>query len=298
MPEIRNADLTQASDDFDTVYEQAPKAQQKLTSLIASEWQADPHMKNLRHPVPGKQQPWVESADDPGVKGKERSREKMKNDYDNHANKLKDLARSTLRYKGCRRMHDGLTTGLSGAGIQVLALKNKYASPTPMGYSDFNLCVGIELDDQVRYVAEMQLNLDEMIKAKNEAHEYYEVVRKQLPELSIQAPELTIPPERHPLLRGRRHLDDKPHMLAPRTLVALLPRCHPPRVVAERPPRRRVTRAPRPAPCCVDLLPARHSHVRVLHKQAVQGRRGSTDGQGRGEPEQLFHVPQAPHRRE
>ena len=136
VPEIRNADLTQASDDFDTVYEQAPKAQQKLTSLIASEWQADPHMKNLRHPVPGKQQPWVESADDPGVKGKERSREKMKNDYDNHANKLKDLARSTLRYKGCRRMHDGLTTGLSGAGIQVLALKNKYASPTPMGYSD------------------------------------------------------------------------------------------------------------------------------------------------------------------
>ena len=181
--EIRNADLTQASDNFDTVYEQAPKAQQKLTSLIASEWQADPHMKNLRRPVPGKQQPWVESADDPGVKGEERSREKMKNDYDDHANKLKDLARCTLRYKGCRRMHDGLTTGLSGAGIQVLALKNKYASPTPMGYSDFNLCVGIELDDQVRYVAEMQLNLDEMIKAKNEAHEHYEVVRKQLPKL-------------------------------------------------------------------------------------------------------------------
>ena len=181
--EIRNADLTQASDNFDTVYEQAPKAQQKLMSLIASEWQADPHMKNLRHPVPGKQQPWVESADDPGVKGEERSREKMKNDYDDHANKLKDLARSTLRYKSCRRMHDGLTTGLSGAGIQVLALKNKYAFPTPMGYSDFNLCVGIELDDQVRYVAEMQLNLDEMIKAKNEAHEHYEVVRKQLPEL-------------------------------------------------------------------------------------------------------------------
>ena len=39
--------------------------------------------------------------------------------------------------------------------LWVLTLKNKYAFPTPMGYSDFNLCVGIELDDQVVYVAEM-----------------------------------------------------------------------------------------------------------------------------------------------
>ena len=183
VPEKRNADLTQASDEFDTVYKQAPKAQQRLTSLIASEWQANPNMETLRHPVPGEQRPWVDSADDPGVKGKVRSREKMQNDYGNHANKLKDLARSTLRYKGGRRMHDGLTTGLPGAGIKVLTLKNKYAFPTPMGYSDFNLCVGIELDDQVVYVAEMQLNLDEMIKAKDEAHEYYEVVREQLPKL-------------------------------------------------------------------------------------------------------------------
>ena len=107
----------------------------------------------------------------------------MKNDYENHANKLKDLARSTLRYTGCRRMHDGLTTGLPGAGIKVLTIKNKYAFPTPMGYSDFNLCVSIKLDDQVEYVAEMQLNLDEMIEAKREAHTHYEVVRERLPQL-------------------------------------------------------------------------------------------------------------------
>ena len=184
VPEKRNADLTQASDEFDTVYfKQAPKAQQKLTSLIASEWQVDPNKETLRHPVPGKERPWVESADDPGVKGEPRSREKMKNDYENHANKLKDLARSTLRYTGCRRMHDGLTTGLPGAGIKVLTIKNKYAFPTPMGYSDFNLCVSIKLDDQVEYVAEMQLNLDEMIEAKREAHTHYEVVRERLPQL-------------------------------------------------------------------------------------------------------------------
>ena len=181
--EMRNADLTQASDEFDTVYKQAPKAQQRLTSLIASEWQADPNMPGLRHPVPGKQRPWVDSADDPGVMGESRAREKMQNDYDNHANKLKSLARITLRYKDCRRMHYALTTGLPGDGIRVLTFKNKYAFPTPMGYSDFNLCVGIELDDQVEYVAEMQLNLDEMIEAKNEAHIHYEMVRKRLPEL-------------------------------------------------------------------------------------------------------------------
>ena len=75
--EIRNADLTQVSDEFDTVYKQAPKAQQRLTSLIASEWQADPNMETVRHPVPCKQQAWVDSADDPGVKGESRSLEKM-----------------------------------------------------------------------------------------------------------------------------------------------------------------------------------------------------------------------------
>ena len=54
-----------------------------------------------------------------------------------------------------------------------------------MGYSDFNLCVGVLLDDGTEYVCELQLNLVEMLQAKKEAHIYYEVVRTELPALCV-----------------------------------------------------------------------------------------------------------------
>jgi hypothetical protein len=107
----------------------------------------------------------------------------MKNDYGGHANKLKDLARLTLRFTSCSRMADALAEGLKGAGIEVLTLKNKYASPTPMGYSDFNSCAGVVLSDGTRYVCEIQLNHLDMLEAKKEAHVHYEKVREELPAL-------------------------------------------------------------------------------------------------------------------
>ena len=70
----------------------------------------------------------------------------MANDYGGHANKLKDLARLTMRLNSSRKLLRALEK-LEYAGIKVLTVKNKYASPTPMGYSDFNLCVGVVLDD-------------------------------------------------------------------------------------------------------------------------------------------------------
>ena len=54
-----------------------------------------------------------------------------------------------------------------------------------MGYSDFNLCVGVLLDDGTEYVCELQLNLAEMLQAKKEAHIYYEEVRTELPALCV-----------------------------------------------------------------------------------------------------------------
>jgi hypothetical protein len=133
--------------------------------LIADEWEADPNKATLRHPVQGTARAWVEFADSPGIKSEPRVSEKMKNDYGGHANKLKDLARLTLRFSSCSRMAHALAEGLKEAGVEVL--KNKYASPTPMGYSDFNSCAGVVLSDGTRYVCEIQLNHIEMLAAKN-----------------------------------------------------------------------------------------------------------------------------------
>ena len=133
-PEKRNDNLVQVSDDLDTVHvKQAPEAQKKLELLIADKWEADPKKETLRHPVQETARAWVEFADSPGIKAEPRVSEKMKDDYGGHANKLKDLARLTLRFTSCSSMADALLRG-TRAGIEVLTLKNKYASPMPMGY--------------------------------------------------------------------------------------------------------------------------------------------------------------------
>ena len=148
---------TQRSDDFDDVYAKAKEAQQILMNDIASEWVVDPKLSFLQHPAPGAaKHAWVEFADSPGVKGEKRAREKMANDYDGHANQLKDLARVTLRFNEPRNLvaaHEALRRRFN-----IVVVKNKYKFPTPMGYSDLNLVVEVTLGDGTPYLCEMQLN--------------------------------------------------------------------------------------------------------------------------------------------
>ena len=183
VPEKRDPDLVQASNDFDIVYGQAPLAQKQLLTIVANDWEPNPQHERLRQPKAGQAKRWVELADDPGVKGIERSKEKMKNEYGGQSNRLKDLARVTLRFTESRALLHVLRTALQEAGVKVLTVKNKFASPTPMGYSDFNMCVAITLDDGIEYVCELQLNLQEMVSAKRQAHVHYEQVREMLPVL-------------------------------------------------------------------------------------------------------------------
>jgi hypothetical protein len=79
VPEKRNADLVQVSDDLHIVHgKQAPEAQKRLEFLIADKWEADPKKETLLHPVPGTARAWVEFADSPGIKSEPRVSEKMK----------------------------------------------------------------------------------------------------------------------------------------------------------------------------------------------------------------------------
>ena len=176
-------DATQASDDFATVFKQASEAQDILTKAVALQWEANPSNAFLKHAVKGTTTAeWIEMADSPGVKGERRAREKMANDYGGHANKLKDLARLTKSFTQPAKMAKALREQTS-LGIKIVILKNKYANPTPMGYCDFNLVVAITLSDGTEYLCEVQLNLVQMLDAKREAHEHYEVIRTELPEL-------------------------------------------------------------------------------------------------------------------
>ena len=76
--------------------------------------------------------------------------------------------------------------GLQNAGFRIVILKNKWKFPTPLGYSDLNMVLGVPLEGRyagVEYLCEVQLNLQEMLREKNEAHQPYEFIRSRLPQL-------------------------------------------------------------------------------------------------------------------
>lgn len=121
---------TQESSDFETVYGWSKEAHKILEEKIASEWVADPKYDFLRHPKPGSKAEWVDEADNPGVKGRERAKQKMENDYDGDAAQLKDLARHTLVFGSCERMVQGLNALDKECGFEVVQLKNKCVPST------------------------------------------------------------------------------------------------------------------------------------------------------------------------
>ena len=185
LPELRNPALCQQSDDFETVLRQADEAQQLLKSKVASSWkmQLDPKRSKLEVPLRGSAHGWVDEAESCGVKSRGRSVEKMNADYGGHAQQLKDLSRITLTYTDCERMADAVHAEMGASGLRIAALKNRFAHPTAMGYSDLNATVVLLLEDRTEYLVEILLNHPAMTKAKEEAHVYYEVVRNTIPDL-------------------------------------------------------------------------------------------------------------------
>ena len=62
-------------------------------------------------------------------------------------------------------------------------LKNKFAHPTPLGYRDVNSNIRVQLADDRKHLAEVQLNLRRVVEAKEIAHHQYEVIREALPKM-------------------------------------------------------------------------------------------------------------------
>jgi len=176
----RNDNLVHVSDDLDTVHKkQAHEAQEKLELLIADKWEADPKKETLRHPS---------SPGDGKIGGSSllTRRVSKKEPLVSEKMETSTVAIRTSRGSPCaslaaRAWQARLPRGSRGPASKF---KNKYASPTPMGYSDLGIsCAGVVLPDVVRYVCEIQLNHVDMLEAKKEAHVYNEEVCKELPAL-------------------------------------------------------------------------------------------------------------------
>ena len=164
----RRLDLIQDETDFDKLYADASLAQTILVDALKT--------------LPG-------DVADPGVKGRGSAERKLADKYTDkngvpHPEKFRDLARATVLFENAADLLKVLTElDGGGLGLEIAQLKNKFASPTPLGYRDMNLNVSVRLDDGRKHLAEVQLNLKSVADAKHIAHEQYEVIRLALPKM-------------------------------------------------------------------------------------------------------------------
>mmetsp|Transcript_7706 Transcript_7706/g.20448 ORF Transcript_7706/g.20448 Transcript_7706/m.20448 type:complete len:1377 (-) Transcript_7706:45-4175(-) len=166
--ERRDVDLKQDKSDFEALYADAARAQTILIDALKT--------------LPG-------DVADPGVKGRGSAERKLADKYTDkngvpHPEKFRDLSRATVLSGSATDLLKVLTElDGGGLGLEIAQLKNKFASPTPLGYRDMNLNVSARLDDGRKHLAEVQLNLKSVADAKHIAHEQYEVIRLALPKM-------------------------------------------------------------------------------------------------------------------
>lgn len=108
------------------------------------------------------------------IKGMERAAEKVEGSYGGNWNQLTDIVRCTLAVDNLHDMAN-IMTSLKKSGMKIAQQpKNKFLTPTDMGYADINLVVTMPNGIQ----AEVQLNVKDMLRAKNDGHKFYETTRK------------------------------------------------------------------------------------------------------------------------
>jgi len=107
---------------------------------------------------------------------------KIATDYKGDCSRTKDLVRFTASFATCARMKQFLQSLLflrsrkPELGLEVLSLKNKYSKPSALGYRDFNLTMRVELESGRSHIWELQVNLEDMLVAKELTHGLYEQV--------------------------------------------------------------------------------------------------------------------------
>lgn len=103
-----------------------------------------------------------------------RAQEKVDNEYGGNWSRLLDVVRCTLAVDNLDHMADVISK-LEERGMKPLKQpKNKFIKPTPQGYRDINFIV--EMPNGI--AAEVQFNVKDMLRAKNDGHKHYEVTRR------------------------------------------------------------------------------------------------------------------------
>ena len=119
---------------------------------------------------------------DGGLKTEESAQRKLKDEYGGDASRLKDLVRFSMIADDPRHLIEIMNQLQNLQGWKMMSCKNKYASPTPLGYRDLNTCFRVPLRNNY-LLCEIQFHLKKVVEVKEKAHEFYENIRVELPKI-------------------------------------------------------------------------------------------------------------------
>ncbi|WP_299018023.1 phosphoribosylglycinamide formyltransferase [uncultured Photobacterium sp.] len=148
--------ITQPYTDFEQLYHQASVAQQELDNLLREVSLITDTQAIL-----------------PGIKSAHRAKAKIETELQGQTNKITDLARGSLVANDIPSLVQAFE--LLGKESHVVAVKNRFKSPTDSGYRDLKMLVQLP---KSQIVAEVQLHLDAISTVKNgEEHKIYEQIQ-------------------------------------------------------------------------------------------------------------------------
>ena len=180
LEELRPTLVSQVAESVDALLEDATRARTIVAEALADDWS-----EGSRRSALGGKRAFVDRADDAGVKSEAKVREQAAEDYDGDFARLCDVARFTL----CFKTPDRLLSALDALGDwELVRLKNRFASPTPLGYVGVDACFLVPLPgrDGPGHVVEFELTLDGVDAAKGQLHSRYDqyepFVSRVLPE--------------------------------------------------------------------------------------------------------------------
>lgn len=122
--------------------------------MIAEVWDAVAG-SHVRHPTSGKQA-WVESADDPGIKGMPRAVEKVAKDYSGNFQRLTDIARLTMRFTSTDGLLQAFEAMQELQDLKLVQVKNRFGSRAPLGYCDLNVLYQVSIGEGVLHYIEVR----------------------------------------------------------------------------------------------------------------------------------------------
>ncbi|MBV7532843.1 DUF4157 domain-containing protein [Chitinophaga sp. sic0106] len=170
----------QSTADLDKLYVDAAEATKELSNVM-DEILSDPAVKKAG----GRKEMR------PGLKGKERASQKVKDEYGGDASWLVDLAGGKFVFTTLEGLYQALAVIKSKFGGRIIKVKDRFADPQQSGYRD--VLMSIKMSNG--HVAELRLHLEQIDKVASFEHPIYEIKRVVAPDKARADGLLT--PEQH-----------------------------------------------------------------------------------------------------